>query len=252
MTRGDPPRVTPRSPSPPLPRRRGRLAAVTHPRPHRGGGSALSSAPGAVSAPRPAPSPLLITAAAGGSAHCLSAPLAPPRRGVGGSAAHHGQPGLEGGQGGGQRPAGGERGRHGALQSQRAGRERRGPRGGGRTKAAVGRGGGRKERKEGWKGGEGEAVSPVGHRAMRHRAPPPSRAPVPRGAPSAAAPRGWGCSAGAARWQRGDPSRWDTSPPPPRIGSAAPRLRDAGWGSRPCLTPRCSRRRTATCGSTGT
>lgn len=157
VTRGDPPRVIPAPlPHPPLlPPRRGLLAAVKHLRPHRGGGSAVSPAPGAVSAQRPALSPLFITAAAGGSAHCLSAPLAPPRRGVGGSAPHHGQPGLEGGQGGGQRPAGGARSRHRALQSQRAGRERRGPRGGGRTKAAAvgrGEGGKKEERKDGEEG----------------------------------------------------------------------------------------------------
>lgn len=73
-------------------------------------------------------------------------------------------------------------------------------------------------------------MSPVGHRAMRHRAPPPSRAPVPRGAPSAAAPRGWGCSAGAARWQRGDPSRWDTSPSPPAHRFGGPAAEGCGLG----------------------
>lgn len=90
-----------------------------------------------------------------------------------------------------------------------------------------GEGGKKEERKD---GGEGEAVSSGGTErcgaARRPRAAPRYRAGLrPRPRPGGGNERGR--SAGAARWQRGDPL--PVGPHfPPRIGSAAPRLRDAG------------------------
>lgn len=101
-----------------LPGRRGRWGRAEAPRPRWGGGCSPVPPPRGRSRLRPAPSPLLISAPPGGCAHCLSAPSGAAAAGW---APHHGQPGLQGGQGGGGSPSGRPRRRYRALQSQRAG-----------------------------------------------------------------------------------------------------------------------------------